>query len=91
MCWAILFQKSYKPLFSDQRKALFSDLHIYKNDTMPNIVMCHAWVCACISYRHLPSCSIVPHAVRLIVITSCGVTRCLEKPSLTWLGFDPLS
>ena len=59
-----------------------------QNDTLPNVGMCHARVWACNRYRHLPSCSLIPQAVRIIVITYCSVTRCPEKR--LWLSWDSI-
>ena len=79
-------------MFYVGRKALSSDVCTYiKDDTMPNTGMCQARVCACTSYNHLPSRSLVPQAVRPHCYNILRCDSLGRKPSLTWLGFDPVS
>ena len=44
---------------------------------MPDIGMCHAWVCACTCYR--PFCALIPQAVRAIV----NILLCDSLPQKT--------
>ena len=61
-----------------------------KNDTMPDIGICHAMVNVFIHQLHTSSCSVIPQAVRAI-FNFMYVTCCPEHLSLIWLGCDPMS
>ena len=79
-------------MFYVKRTALFGDIHIEKTIQCPTLeCVTRTRVLVFMHQLQTSTCSLLPQAVRAIVNLLRCDDHCPEKPSLTWLGFDPVS